>query len=178
MRSDPFALDVQTPPCFTQNEQSHARVGISRGSAPQSKSKEMLPQWQLPWMTMSLAWMELDFALDFHGNIAVEVAELALEAREDRQSGQSCRGVRLLHRDVASDLAERLCERTVRVGRTVTGNQHSRADDPHPGKREHGARRQLERSRKDEAEVVQSLSDTRSLKFRRHLPGPLRSPAG
>ena len=37
-------LEVQTPPCLTQNEQPQARAGISRGSPSQSSSKAMLPQ--------------------------------------------------------------------------------------------------------------------------------------
>ena len=36
--------EVQTPPCFTQNEQPQARAGISPGSGCQSSTKEMLPQ--------------------------------------------------------------------------------------------------------------------------------------
>jgi hypothetical protein len=33
--SDPVGQDVQTPPCFVQNEQVHARAGISDGSGRQ-----------------------------------------------------------------------------------------------------------------------------------------------
>ena len=36
--------DVQTAPCFVQNEQVHARAGISAGSGTQSSKKEKLPQ--------------------------------------------------------------------------------------------------------------------------------------
>src|SRR5438045_9050049 len=43
-----FGLDVQTPPCLTQNEQLHARAGISGGSPSHSRSNAILPQWHLP----------------------------------------------------------------------------------------------------------------------------------
>ncbi len=39
-----FGFDVQTPPCLTQNEQPHARAGISAVSPSHSSSKAMLPQ--------------------------------------------------------------------------------------------------------------------------------------
>jgi hypothetical protein len=42
--SDPVGQDVQTPPCFAQNEQVHARAGISDGSGRQSSANEILPQ--------------------------------------------------------------------------------------------------------------------------------------
>jgi hypothetical protein len=41
---DPFAQDVQTPPCLVQNEHVHARAGISAGSGFQSSSNEILRQ--------------------------------------------------------------------------------------------------------------------------------------
>src|SRR6266571_3519552 len=47
-----FAFEVQTPPCFTQNVQPHARAGISGGSPSHSSSKAILPQWHLPVMSM------------------------------------------------------------------------------------------------------------------------------
>lgn len=40
----PFGLEVQTPPCFVQNEQSQARAAIAVGDDGQSSSKEMLAQ--------------------------------------------------------------------------------------------------------------------------------------
>ena len=39
-----LGFDVQTPPCLTQNEQSHARAGISTGSPSHSSSNAILPQ--------------------------------------------------------------------------------------------------------------------------------------
>ena len=42
--NDPPGHDVQTAPCFVQNEQVHARAGISAGSGTQSSKKEKLPQ--------------------------------------------------------------------------------------------------------------------------------------
>src|SRR5262249_33275490 len=42
--SEPFGLDVQTPPCFWQNVQVHARAGISFGSGSQVSVNEMFPQ--------------------------------------------------------------------------------------------------------------------------------------
>jgi hypothetical protein len=52
--SDPVGQDVQTPPCFVQNEQVHARAGISDGSGRQSSANEILPQWQRPTINMAL----------------------------------------------------------------------------------------------------------------------------
>src|SRR5882762_2207823 len=51
----PRGLEVHTPPCLVQNEQVQARAGISTGSGSQVREKEMLPQWHLPWMTMTLS---------------------------------------------------------------------------------------------------------------------------
>src|SRR5438445_3074932 len=48
--SAPPGLEVHTPPCLVQNEQVHARTGISAGSGSQVKEKEMFPQWHLPWI--------------------------------------------------------------------------------------------------------------------------------
>jgi len=53
--SDPVGQDVQTPPCFAQNEQVHARAGISDGSGRQSSANEILPQWQRPEINISSA---------------------------------------------------------------------------------------------------------------------------
>src|SRR6267154_2499802 len=47
-----FGFEVQTPPCFTQKVQPHARAGISGGSPSHSSSKAILPQWHLPVMSM------------------------------------------------------------------------------------------------------------------------------
>jgi hypothetical protein len=52
--SDPVGHEVQTPPCFAQNEQVQARAGISDGSGRQSSANEILPQWQLPDINMAL----------------------------------------------------------------------------------------------------------------------------
>src|SRR6516162_1844350 len=52
--SDPVGQEVQTPPCFTQNEQVHARAGISDGSGRQSSANEILPQWQRPEINIAL----------------------------------------------------------------------------------------------------------------------------
>ena len=46
--SAPRGFEVQTPPCFTQNEQPQARAGISAGSGSQVSENEMFPQWQRP----------------------------------------------------------------------------------------------------------------------------------
>jgi len=48
----PLGLEVHTPPCLTQNEQSQARAGISAGSGSQVREKDMFPQWHLPLITM------------------------------------------------------------------------------------------------------------------------------
>ena len=42
--SDPAGHEVQTPPCFRQNEHVQARAGISVGSGAQSNVKLMFPQ--------------------------------------------------------------------------------------------------------------------------------------
>src|SRR5262249_8824793 len=52
--SDPVEQEVQIPPCFAQNEQVHARAGISDGSGRQSRANEILPQWQRPEINMAL----------------------------------------------------------------------------------------------------------------------------
>jgi hypothetical protein len=52
--SDPVGQEVQTPPCFAQNEQVQARAGISDGSGRQSSVNEILPQWQRPEINMAL----------------------------------------------------------------------------------------------------------------------------
>jgi hypothetical protein len=52
--SDPVGHEVQTPPCFAQNEQVQARAGISDGSGRQSSAKKILPQWQRPEINMAL----------------------------------------------------------------------------------------------------------------------------
>jgi hypothetical protein len=52
--SDPVGQEVQTPPCFTQNEQVQARAGISDGSGRQSSANEILPQWQRPEINIAL----------------------------------------------------------------------------------------------------------------------------
>ena len=52
---EPVGSDVHTPPCFVQNEQLQARAGISVGSGNQFSSKEMLPQWQPPRISMNFA---------------------------------------------------------------------------------------------------------------------------
>jgi hypothetical protein len=52
--SDPVGQEVQTPPCFAQNEQVQARAGISDGSDRQSSANEILPQWQRPEINMAL----------------------------------------------------------------------------------------------------------------------------
>ena len=48
----PAGLEVHTPPCFTQKVQPQARAGISFGSGSHVRPKAMLPQWQLPSMTI------------------------------------------------------------------------------------------------------------------------------
>src|SRR5215472_10114599 len=52
--SDPVGQEVQTPPCFAQNEQVQARAGISDGFGRQSSANEILPQWQRPEINMAL----------------------------------------------------------------------------------------------------------------------------
>jgi hypothetical protein len=52
---EPVGSDVHAPPCFVQNEQLQARAGISVGSGNQFSSNEMLPQWQLPQISMIFA---------------------------------------------------------------------------------------------------------------------------
>src|SRR5262245_51347633 len=46
--SEPVGQEVQTPPCFTQNEQVQARAGISDGAGSQRSANEMFPQWHFP----------------------------------------------------------------------------------------------------------------------------------
>ena len=50
--NDPVGHEVQTPPCFVQNEQVQARAGISEGSGSHLSTNEMLPQWQAPEISM------------------------------------------------------------------------------------------------------------------------------
>src|SRR5712664_659646 len=50
-----LGFEVQTPPCFTQKVQPHARAGISGGSPSHSSSKAILPQWHLPLMSMRIS---------------------------------------------------------------------------------------------------------------------------
>ena len=50
--SEPVGQEVQTPPCFLQNEQVQARAGISDGSGSQLSANEMFPQWHLPEISM------------------------------------------------------------------------------------------------------------------------------
>src|SRR5919108_1484535 len=56
--SVPRGLEVQTPPCLTQNVQPQARAGISAGSGSQVSENEMFPQWHLPRISMAgaFAW--------------------------------------------------------------------------------------------------------------------------
>src|SRR5438270_12203099 len=59
--SDPVGQEVQTPPCFTQNEHVQARAGISVGSGSQFSANAMLPQWQQPEISIgqfSVGWVE------------------------------------------------------------------------------------------------------------------------
>jgi len=51
----PLGLEVQTPPCFEQNEQLQARAGICAGSGSQVSEKERFPQWHLPSINMRMA---------------------------------------------------------------------------------------------------------------------------
>src|SRR3981081_2730387 len=53
-----LGFEVQTPPCFTQKVQPHARAGISGGSPFHSSSKAILPQWHLPVMSMGISGQE------------------------------------------------------------------------------------------------------------------------
>src|SRR2546428_2553421 len=48
----PRGLEVHTPPCLVQNEQVHARAGISVGEGSQVRENEMFPQWHLPRINM------------------------------------------------------------------------------------------------------------------------------
>jgi hypothetical protein len=57
--SEPVGQEVQTPPCFTQNEQVHARAGIFDGSGVQRSANEMLPQWHFPQISMEMSSEEL-----------------------------------------------------------------------------------------------------------------------
>lgn len=42
--SKPVGQEVHTPPCLVQNEQVHARAGISDGSGSQASAKEIFVQ--------------------------------------------------------------------------------------------------------------------------------------
>ena len=55
MRNAPFGFDVQRPPCLEQNEQSHARAGISTGSGSHVSVNATFPQWHLPLINMLLS---------------------------------------------------------------------------------------------------------------------------
>ena len=46
--SEPVGHEVQTPPCFTQNEQVQARAGMTEGSGSHASVKEMFEQWHFP----------------------------------------------------------------------------------------------------------------------------------
>src|SRR5207247_9601430 len=50
-----FGLDVQTPPCLTQNEHPHTRAGITGGSPSHSSSRAMLAQWHVPLISTSIS---------------------------------------------------------------------------------------------------------------------------
>jgi len=53
-RSKPVGQEVQTPPCFVQNEQVQARAGISEGSGFQSSVNEMFAQWHWPRISIEV----------------------------------------------------------------------------------------------------------------------------
>jgi hypothetical protein len=91
------------------------------------------------------------------GSNSIQVTELALQASQYRQPGQPCRCVGLLERYLAPDLAQRLRERAIGIGRPVTRNQRSCANDPDPRKRQNGARRKLQWCREHKTKVLQPL---------------------
>jgi hypothetical protein len=66
---------------------------------------------------------------------AIEVAELALQAAEDREPDLARDFGRLLERHVGADLAERPCERAVRGG-SATASDFSSGHDRCPGRKE------------------------------------------
>src|SRR4029077_11220746 len=51
--SAPRGYEVHTPPCLAQNEQLQARAWISVGLGSQVSENEMLPQWQVPRISMA-----------------------------------------------------------------------------------------------------------------------------
>src|SRR5579859_4843081 len=55
-RSSLAGFDVHTPPWLVQNVQPHARAGMRSGSGSQVSVKAMLPQWQLPRISMPLLY--------------------------------------------------------------------------------------------------------------------------
>jgi hypothetical protein len=99
IRSEPVGQDVQTPPCLIQKEHEQARAGISVGSGCQSSWKEMLPQWQLPRMSMVRA--PRVFATP---NVGVEAGPTAEgQAREAHHAPRAHRGLGLLPLGLASN---------------------------------------------------------------------------
>jgi hypothetical protein len=92
------------------------------------------------------------------GGDAVEVAERALQAAEDRQRGEARGVVGLFGADLAADLAERRRERSVGIERRMPGDESALADDAH-GRERQPARRRLQRGGKNETLFSQALFD-------------------
>ena len=80
--------------------------------------------------------------------------------------------VALLGADLAPDLAERLRERSVRVLRSVPGDQRAAADDADEVEREDDAGRELDRRRQRESQRAQAFFESpRTDQARRFLAG-------
>jgi hypothetical protein len=76
---------------------------------------------------------------------ALQVAERPLQAAENRQTREAGGPIGLFGRDLGANLAQRLGERAIGIGRTVARDQRPVARDAHPRNRQHRARRQLQR---------------------------------
>jgi hypothetical protein len=90
---------------------------------------------------------------------AVQVAKLALQAAENRESDLARDLVCLLERHLRADLAERTRERAVRVLRRVAGDDGTVATHVGERKRQLDTARRLHRRRQGEAEFSQSRCD-------------------
>jgi len=90
---------------------------------------------------------------------AIEVAQCAFQAPQNRQRGEPGRAIALLLRHLGTDFAERLRERAVDLGRAVPRNQCAVAHDVDPRKGKLGPGRQDQRSRERQAEVAETGFD-------------------
>lgn len=152
----PGAQTVTQPPAAASSCTSPSiSTGMSKGSAamptalracaPRSAPKTSTMRSVKPLMTAG--WRlnpggAVDHAEDPHpGADALEAAELALQAAEDRQSREPGGLIGLLGRDFGAHPTQRRRQRAVGPRRTMTGEDCPCTDDAHPGKGQMGRRR-------------------------------------